>query len=199
MSAWTHSRPRGRADRRRRRRYRKPGARHGINHASPDECSSGRRRDLAAGLWTTGRPDDPRRGTLGRYARGSQSSAVAPSPDARADAPSLVYVWVSDPGDAEALRDLCVPLLSGSQKIKNQRGGLRPKCRAVSRRPVSPGALLPAGHRPVARSPEVRDCLPARGPRRSTRSRVRRSLRARCRSRRRRGGPRWPAGRRRRG
>ena len=45
---------------------------------------TGERED---GLWTTGRPDDPRGSELGLLGRGSQSSAVAHSPGPRPYAP----------------------------------------------------------------------------------------------------------------
>ena len=40
----------------------------------------------SGGLWTTGRPDDPRRSKPDRLRRGSQSSPVLHSPDSRAHA-----------------------------------------------------------------------------------------------------------------
>lgn len=48
------------------------------------------------GLWRTGRPDDPRGIALDEPGRGSQSSAVPHSPDARAHAPGRVYIsiWI---------------------------------------------------------------------------------------------------------
>jgi hypothetical protein len=46
------------------------------------------------GLWTTGRPDDPRRSEPDRYGRGSQASAVPHSPCPRANASWQSFIFL---------------------------------------------------------------------------------------------------------